>query len=47
MDEDDVREQGQPEPRRKTDQEVFDEQIARASGKFISSSAAWASWQRW
>lgn len=35
MDEDDVREPGQPETRRKTDQEIFDEQIARASGKFI------------
>ena len=35
MAEDDVREPGQPEPRRKTDQEIFDEQIARASGKFI------------
>ena len=35
MDEGDVREPGQPEPRRKTDQEIFDEQIARASGKFI------------
>ena len=35
MGDDDVREPGQPETRRKTDQEVFDEQIARASGKFI------------
>jgi len=35
MDDDDVREPGQPETRRKTDQETFDEQIARASGKFI------------
>src|SRR5947209_18542601 len=35
MDEEDVREPGQPETRRKTDQETFDEQIARASGKFI------------
>jgi mono/diheme cytochrome c family protein len=35
MDDDDVREPGQPETRRKTDQEIFDEQIARASGKFI------------
>jgi mono/diheme cytochrome c family protein len=35
MDEDDVREPGQPETPRKTDQEIFDEQIARASGKFI------------
>src|SRR5690242_15841667 len=35
MDEDDVREPAQPETRRKTDQEIFDEQIARASGKFI------------
>lgn len=35
MDDDDVRERDQPEPRRKTDQEIFDEQIARASGKFI------------
>jgi mono/diheme cytochrome c family protein len=32
---DDVREPGQSETRRKTDQEVFDEQIARASGKFV------------
>ena len=35
MDEDEVREPDQPETRRKTDQEIFDEQIARASGKFI------------
>ena len=35
MPDDDVREPEQPETRRKTDQEIFDEQIARASGKFI------------
>jgi mono/diheme cytochrome c family protein len=35
MDEDDVREPGLPEITRKTDQEIFDEQIARASGKLI------------
>jgi mono/diheme cytochrome c family protein len=35
MDDDDVREQGQPETSRNTDQQTFDEQIARASGKFI------------
>lgn len=35
VDDDDGRERDQPEPRRKTDQEIFDEQIARASGKFI------------
>jgi mono/diheme cytochrome c family protein len=35
MAEDDVREPGQPETRSKTDQEIFDEQIARASGKFV------------
>jgi mono/diheme cytochrome c family protein len=35
MDDDDVREPSRPETGRKTDQEVFDEQIARASGKFI------------
>jgi mono/diheme cytochrome c family protein len=35
MGDDDVREPGQPETGRKTDQEIFDEQIARASGKFI------------
>src|SRR5689334_7245122 len=35
MGDDDVREPDQPETRRKTDQEIFDEQIARASGKFI------------
>ncbi len=35
MNDDDVSESGQPETRRRTDQEVFDEQIARASGKFI------------
>ena len=35
MDQGDIPEPGQPEPRRKTDQEIFDEQIARASGKFI------------
>ena len=35
MSDDDVREPDQPETKRKTDQEIFDEQIARASGKFI------------
>ena len=35
MADDEVREPGQPETRPKTDQEIFDEQIARASGKFI------------
>jgi mono/diheme cytochrome c family protein len=35
MGEDDAREPGQPQTSRKTDQEIFDEQIARASGKFI------------
>ena len=35
MGDDEVREPGRPEARRKTDQEIFDEQIARASGKFI------------
>jgi mono/diheme cytochrome c family protein len=35
MDGDDVREPGQPETRTKSDQEIFDEQIARASGKAI------------
>src|SRR5437763_4229370 len=35
MENDDVREADQPETKRKTDQEIFDEQIARASGKFI------------
>jgi mono/diheme cytochrome c family protein len=35
MGDEDVRDPGQPETRRKTDQELFDEQIARASGKFI------------
>ena len=35
MDQGDIPEPGQPEPRRKSDQEIFDEQIARASGKFI------------
>jgi mono/diheme cytochrome c family protein len=35
MAEDDVRKPDQPETRSKTDQELFDEQIARASGKFI------------
>ena len=35
MDNDDVREPGQPETRDKSDQQIFDEQIARASGKFI------------
>jgi hypothetical protein len=33
MDEDDVRGPDQPEPRGKTEQQLFDEQIARASGK--------------
>lgn len=35
MNDDDVREPGQPGASRKTDQQVFDEEIARASGKFI------------
>src|SRR5947199_2548909 len=35
MGDDDVREPDQPETRRKTDQDIFDEQLARASGKFI------------
>jgi len=35
MEEDDVRQPDQPETKRKTDQEIFDEQIARASGKFV------------
>jgi mono/diheme cytochrome c family protein len=35
MDDDEIREPSQSEPARKTDQEAFDEQIARASGKFI------------
>jgi len=35
MDGDDVREPDQPEPAGKTDQQIFDEQIARASGKFV------------
>jgi mono/diheme cytochrome c family protein len=32
---DDVRDPGRPETRDKSDQQIFDEQIARASGKFI------------
>jgi len=35
MDGDDVRGPGQPEPSGKTEQEIFDEQIARASGKTV------------
>jgi mono/diheme cytochrome c family protein len=35
MDDDDVREPGQPEGSSKSDQQIFDEQIARASGKAI------------
>ena len=35
MDGDDVREPDQPEPAGKTEQQIFDEQIARASGKFV------------
>ena len=35
MGDDHVREPDQHETRRKTDQEIFDEQLARASGKFI------------
>ena len=35
MDGDDVREPDQPEPGGKTEQQIFDEQIARASGKFV------------
>ena len=35
MGDEDAGDPGQPETRRKTDQEIFDEQIARASGKFI------------
>ena len=35
MSDDDVGETGRPETSRKTDQQIFDEQIARASGKAI------------
>ena len=35
MDDDDVRGPDQPEPGGKTEQQIFDEQIARASGKFV------------
>lgn len=35
MDDDHLGEPGRPETKRRTDQETFDEQIARASGKFI------------
>ena len=35
MDDDDVRGPDQPEPGGKTDQQIFDEQIARASGKSV------------
>jgi mono/diheme cytochrome c family protein len=35
MDGDDVREPDQPAPGGKTEQQIFDEQIARASGKFV------------
>ncbi len=35
MDDDDVGEADQPRTERKSDQEIFDEQIARGSGKFI------------
>ena len=35
MDEDDVRGPDQPEPHGKTEQQLFDEQIARASGKTV------------
>jgi hypothetical protein len=35
MDEDDVGGPDQPEPRGKTEQQLFDEQIARASGKTV------------
>jgi mono/diheme cytochrome c family protein len=35
MDEDEGRGAGRPETRRRSDQEIFDDQIARASGKFI------------
>ena len=35
MDDDDVRGTGQPQPSGKTEQEIFDEQIARASGKAV------------
>jgi mono/diheme cytochrome c family protein len=35
MGDDDVHEPGQPEPSTKTEQEIFDEQIARASGKAV------------
>ena len=35
MDNDEVREPAQPETTAKSDQQIFDEQIARASGKFI------------
>jgi mono/diheme cytochrome c family protein len=35
MSDDDVREPGQPDTSHKSDQQIFDEQIARASGKLI------------
>jgi hypothetical protein len=35
MGDDDVRGPGQPEPSGKTEQQIFDEQIARASGKTV------------
>jgi mono/diheme cytochrome c family protein len=35
MDDEDVRGTEQPQPRAKTEQEIFDEQIARASGKAV------------
>jgi hypothetical protein len=35
MDDDDVRGTDQPQPSGKTEQEIFDEQIARASGKAV------------
>ncbi len=35
MDEDDVRGSDRPEPNGKTEQQLFDEQIARASGKIV------------
>ena len=44
---DDVPAPGQPEPSGKTDQEIFDEPLARASGKTVVIFGGWGSSPPW
>ena len=44
MDGDEGRGPGEPGPSGRTEQEIFDDQIAQASGKTVVCSVAWASW---